>query len=298
MIELDKVNWKETEDGRWLAYQEDGTQITGWLHDLQRDTWFWCYSDDVAKGWFKDSDGRWYYFFPEQCVDYNRQMYKGEMKTGWLQDKGKWYYLSPFGSPIQGIYRGMMLQSITETIDNVDYTFGVDGSWIEPNNGISNKCAEFIGSWEGFYSKAYADPYYGTNVKAYWTIGYGTCYCVKPEAFSNGLNSTCTKEQALEWLKEEANKCYFKIKKVAKDKGLELNEDQLSALTSFSYNCGTSALFGSTLWRNICNGVRDENTIKNNFCAWSMANGQRSEGLYRRRVREANMFLYGTYENN
>ena len=29
MIELDKVNWKETEDGRWLAYQEDGTQITG-----------------------------------------------------------------------------------------------------------------------------------------------------------------------------------------------------------------------------------------------------------------------------
>lgn len=297
MLELSRINWKQTDDGKWLAYDENGNQITGWLHDINRDSWYFCYSDDIATGWMKDIDERWYYFFPEQCLDYNKEMYRGEMKTGWLKDGDKWYYLLPWTNFNIELYKGQMLLDTTEEIDNVEYSFDKNGSLID-NSGISDKCAEFIASFEGFYSKAYADPYYGANVKSYWTIGYGTCYCVHPEAFLDGLNSTITKEKALELLKDEANKCYQKIISNLKSKEIKLNEDELSALVSFAYNCGTSALFGSTLYKNICAGITDENTIKANFTAWSKANGQISEGLYKRRVREVDIFLYGTYKNN
>ena len=109
MKELKNIKWKETKEGKWLAFDDCGNQITGWLHDLNRDTWYFCYSDDAATGWMKDTDGRWYYFFDKQCVDYNRQMYKGEMKTGWLKDNGKWYYLVTKSSPSMGLYKGQML---------------------------------------------------------------------------------------------------------------------------------------------------------------------------------------------
>ncbi|APF21084.1 lysozyme [Clostridium butyricum] len=297
MLELSKIDWKKTNDNKWIAYDENGNQITGWLHDTTRDTWYFCYSDDIATGWMKDNDGRWYYFFSEQCIDYNNQMYRGEMKVGWLKESNKWYYLLPWTNSNMGLYKGQMIFDTTEEIDNVEYSFNKDGSLIE-NIGISDRSTEFIASWEGFYPKAYADPYYGASVQSYWTIGYGTCYCIHPEAFQNGLNSTITKEYALELLKDEANKCYEKIVSNLQSRGIALNEDKLSSLTSFSYNCGTSALFGSTLYKNICAGITDENTIKNNFTAWSKANGQTSEGLYRRRVKEANIFLYGIYENN
>ena len=64
------------------------------------------------------------------------------------------------------------------------------------------------------------------------------------------------------------------------------------------YNIGESGLLGSTLFKNICNGVTDKDTICSNFLAWSNGGGHRIEGLYRRRCKEANMFLYGDYTGN
>lgn len=298
MTEISNINWKQTDDGRWLAYDENNLQIIGWVHQSSDDKWFYCYSDDIAKNWFKDSDGRWYYFSPCQQVTYGHQYYVGEMMVNWVEIEDKWYYLIPNSIPSEGLYRGQTLINTTEEIDGVNYNFNTSGEWVEDEEGVSDKCAEFIGSWEGFYSKAYADPYYGSSVQAYWTIGFGTCYCVHPEAFPNGLNSTITREYALELLKDEANKCYFKIVADLKSKGVTLNSDQISSLVSFSYNCGISALFGSSLYKNICNGVIDENTIMNCFRMWNKANGQYSNGLDRRRIREANIFSKGIYENN
>ncbi|BCZ47212.1 hypothetical protein psyc5s11_32790 [Clostridium gelidum] len=57
-------------------------------------------------------------------------------------------------------------------------------------------------------------------------------------------------------------------------------------------------LLGSTLYRNVCNGVRDINTITSNFVAWSNGGGKRIEGLYRRRNKEVDMFLNADYTEN
>lgn len=45
-------------------------------------------------------------------------------------------------------------------------------------------------------------------------------------------------------------------------------------------------------------GVKDSATITANFQAWSNGGGQRIEGLYRRRTKEAAMFLNGDYTGN
>ncbi len=57
-------------------------------------------------------------------------------------------------------------------------------------------------------------------------------------------------------------------------------------------------ILGSTLYKNVCAGIRDKNTITSNFQAWSNCGGKRIEGLYRRRTKEAAMFLNGDYTGN
>jgi lysozyme len=52
-------------------------------------------------------------------------------------------------------------------------------------------------------------------------------------------------------------------------------------------------VLGSTLYKNVCAGVRDVATITANFTAWSKAGGQTLAGLLRRRQDEAKMF-FGT----
>jgi len=67
-----------------------------------------------------------------------------------------------------------------------------------------------------------------------------------------------------------------------------------------AYNIGETGLLGSTLFKNICNGNFDEDTIKTNFLAWHKSNGNVSleKGLLRRRLSEFNLFMYGDYTGN
>lgn len=147
------------------------------------------------------------------------------------------------------------------------------------NKLVSQKCVEFIKEFEGFYPKAYLCPAF------VWTIGYGT---TNPEYVKR---ETCTKEEATMWLMEEIEEKAKYVKKDLDSKGVVLNQNEMDALVSFAYNCGTGGLLNSTLYKNICKGIRDSKTITENFQAWSNANGKRLEGLFRRRTREAEMFL-------
>lgn len=257
--------------------------------------WKWCLEDDNQKlltGWQRIGD-YWYY------LNVN-----GAMATGWLKDtNGKWYYLDENGHMLTG----------WQKIQNKDYCFALDGSlyiscttpdgYVVDSNGVwqdsilSNEGAEFIGSWEGLYLKAYEDPYYIGN-QLWWTIGYGTTYAVTPSAFPNGLDSTCTKEQAIGWLKDEAKNCAETIKSALDSAGVTLTQNELDACISFAYNCGTGALLGSTFWRNVIAGVRDVSIITTNLQAWSKANGVTSAGLLKRRLSEASLFLNGDYTGN
>ena len=90
----------------------------------------------------------------------------------------------------------------------------------------------------------------------------------------------------------------YKIKTNLTNKGIVLSSHQMDALSSFSFNCGVNALFGSSLYKYIIQGGTDANKIKTYFRMWNKANGQVSKGLDRRRIAEAEMFSYGVYNNN
>ena len=250
---------------KWCVEGEDGKVLKGWYQD--NDNWYYLNDEGIMQtGWIKDKDGRWYY------LDSN-----GAMKTGWLKDKDKWYYLEPNSTG----YKGSMYCNETYTIDGKSYKFNSSGAWIE-DSLVSDNLIEFIKSYEGFSSSAYVCP---SGVK---TIGYGT---TRTEYVNKG---TCTKEEATAWLKEDINT----FAKAIKDKEISFKQCEFDALVSFAYNCGTGALFGSTLWKNVIAGVRDSNTITGNFQAWCNGSNGRLEGSYRRRTKEANMFLYADYTGN
>lgn len=229
--------------------------------------WQYCLLDEGAgnllTGWQK-VEGQWYFINPN-----------GTMLTGWLQYKNKWYYLNASGATSC---------DCVQTIKDKEYKFDSNGALIETL--VSDACIDFIKSWEGYYGTPYRDEV------GVLTLGYG----MTGEEIA-GI-SEITEEQATSMLKDWINNKYAPVIKADLDnKGIDLTQNEFDALVSFAYNCGTGGLLNSTLYKRICQGVRDNSLIAN-FQAWSSGGGQRIEGLYRRRTKEAAMFLNGDYTGN
>lgn len=241
----------------------------GWFK--KDNNWYYYKEDKKQTGWIKDTDGRWYYL----------QANTGIMQTGWIKYKGKDCYLAEKAS---GPFKeGQAYQNVTVAFDGVSYKFDNDCYATKViNNLVSNSLIEFIKSYEGYSNKVYKCS---AGVS---TIGYGT---TRKECVVKG---TCTKEQATQWLKEDIEV----VAKAIKDKNVSLKQHEFDALVSFAYNCGAGALFGSTLWKNVKAGVRTESLIKSYFQAWCYGGGKKIPGLYNRRTKEANMFLYADYTWN
>lgn len=145
---------------------------------------------------------------------------------------------------------------------------------------VSKQCVDFVKRFEGFYPK----PYY--DIVGVKTLGYGMT-----GKEIEGLNYV-TEQQATKMLEDLLNNKYaVPIKQDLNSKGIKLNQNQFDALVSMAYNVGVGGVLGSTLYKNICAGVRDKETITANFKAWSKAGGQTVAGLLRRRTEEAEMFF-------
>lgn len=254
---------------KWCATDNNGKVIKGWCQD--KGEWYFLNDNGIMQtGWIKDKD-KWYYL--------NEQ---GAMVTGWIQLNSIWYYLEPSSNG----YMGSCYVDCTATIDGKEYSFDKDGHMLETSL-VSEECIDFIKSWEGFYSEPYFDC---VGVK---TIGFG----LTGEEIQ-GLTSI-TEEQASTMLKEWINNKYANVIKTDLDsKGITLKQNEFDALVSFTYNCGTGALLSSTLYKNVCKGIRDSDTILSNFQSWSNGNGKRIEGLYRRRTKEAAIFISADYTGN
>lgn len=261
---------------KWCLEENNNVLLIGW--QKIGDYWYYLNSNGTMQtGWYQDANLKWYYFNDN-----------GQMATGWLQIGDSWYYLYESTDATQGEYIGTTAYSCTKTINNKSYTFNVDGAMQESSTSlVSDACIDFIKSWEGYYSTPYIDC---VGVK---TLGYG----MTGEEIES--ISKVTEEQATSMLKEWVNNKYAPIVKSDLDsKGVILVPNEFDALVSFAYNCGTGGLLGSTLYKNIVSGVKDSATITSNFQAWSSGGGRRIEGLYRRRTKEAAMFLSGDYTGN
>ncbi|MFE4107853.1 lysozyme [Almyronema epifaneia] len=130
-----------------------------------------------------------------------------------------------------------------------------------------------IKSFEGLRLKAYQDAV------GIWTIGYGTTQGVTP-----GME--ITQAQAEQFLRRDVNKFEQAVQEGVT---VPINENQFSALVSFTYNVGSGAFRSSTLLRllnqNDIQGAADQ------FPRWNRAGGRVLDGLTRRRNAERSLFL-------
>lgn len=131
----------------------------------------------------------------------------------------------------------------------------------------NQKGIDLIKSFEGCSLVAYKCP---ANV---WTIGYG-----HTQGVTEGMS--ISQSQAEQYLKEDL----AKYEKYVEDTKLVLNENQFSALVSFTYNCGNG-----NLKKLIANRTLPE--IAEAILLYRKANGVVLNGLVRRRKAERELFL-------
>ena len=130
--------------------------------------------------------------------------------------------------------------------------------------------------FEGFSIKVYIDAG-GTP-----TIGYG-------RTDIKSMDETTTKEKEDLWLYKKVNNIYEHVKiKMVEKWHYNVNENQLLALTDFTYNLGIGNLNKLT-----DNGQRDIPTIADKILLYNKCNGKELKGLTKRRQWEHDLFTSG-----
>ena len=151
---------------------------------------------------------------------------------------------------------------------------------------LSDKGAEFIGSFEGFSATLYNDP------AGHCTIGYGhlvhlgNCDGTEPPEFKKGI----TKRRAAQLLREDARAVQKTIEEAV---GVELSQAQFDALVSFCFNVGSGNFRASTLLKKLNAG--NARAVPSELNRWVFAGGKKLEGLVRRRRAEGRLFATGRY---
>lgn len=139
---------------------------------------------------------------------------------------------------------------------------------------INAEGLRLLKDWEGCRLKAYMD---GGGI---WTIGWGHT----GSGVKEGLVWTQAECDAA--LERDLNNVGAAV--TGATKGVNLNENQFSALVCFAYNVGTGAFKTSTLLAMIRAGKLDEALYQ--FKRWNKINGKVSKGLTARRQAEAELF--------
>lgn len=155
-----------------------------------------------------------------------------------------------------------------------------------PARRINAKGLELVKYFEDFFPNAY-QCYSGV-----WTIGWGCTEGIKP-----GME--ITKQQGEEMLKKELNKFETGVTKLVK---VKLNDDQFSALVSFTYNIGLGGggkggFAESTLLKLLNESNYQE--AADWFLPWNKGGKDSLDvllGLARRRRAERSLFLGESWE--
>ena len=121
---------------------------------------------------------------------------------------------------------------------------------------VSQDCIQLVKYFEGFEDTAYLCP---ANV---WTIGYGRTRNVKE---GDKITEVQAERDLLEELEEFKHQVLDSVK-------VELKQNELDALTSWTYNLGVGNLKSSTLLKKLNAGNKDE--VPAEIVRWNKANGK------------------------
>lgn len=139
---------------------------------------------------------------------------------------------------------------------------------------INNNGLLLIKSFEGLRLKAYRDAV------GIWTIGYGTTRGVQPDM-------SISEAEAEQFMRDDLIRFEQAINSAI---SVPVNDNQFSALVSFTYNVGSGAFRDSTLLKRL-NGRQDIRKTADEFPRWNKAGGRVLHGLTRRRHAERALFL-------
>ena len=132
----------------------------------------------------------------------------------------------------------------------------------------NKKGVALIKKWEGYRDKAYI------CAGGVCTIGYG-------HTQNTELGTTCTKEQAEQWLIEDIERAEKQVEKY--DNTYHFTDNEFSALVSFVFNIGN-------INQLTANGKRSREEIKKAWLRYNKANGKTLDGLKKRRADELQLF--------
>ena len=118
------------------------------------------------------------------------------------------------------------------------------------------------------------------------TIGYGNCYYLNGKKVTL-LDKPITELEAFEMFKAIADKFADKVSKLVT---APIDQSQLNALVSLTYNIGPANFQKSTLLRKV-NFNHNDPTIRAEFLKWNKAGGQVLKGLTIRRKAEADIYF-------
>lgn len=144
---------------------------------------------------------------------------------------------------------------------------------------INKQTVDLVKQFEGLKLKAYLCP---ANV---WTIGYGNTFYQNGTKVKRG--DIITQAQAEELLKSTLAFFAFKVQPLVTK---PVNDNQFGALVSFAYNCGVTALGGSTLLKKVNLNPNDD-SIGLEFMKWVKAKGVVLPGLVKRRQAEKELYF-------
>lgn len=138
---------------------------------------------------------------------------------------------------------------------------------------------QLIKDYEGISLTAYQDAV------GIWTIGYGMTHYPDGTAVKQG--DVITEQQADNDFSVLADQFAAQVNPLIHS---SVNDNQFSALVSFTYNLGTGALSTSTLLKKV-NADPDDPTIRDEFMKWVYAGGVKLQGLVNRRDSEADLYF-------
>ena len=144
-------------------------------------------------------------------------------------------------------------------------------------SNASHACEEFIKDYETFRNTAYDDGY------GHLTIGYGHVISADENLV------VITEQKAEELFNEDMQAAETLVNNTSNNREALWNQQEFDSFVSLAFNAGTDALI--SVMESIINGEEP----RKSFLKIIHSNGQNSEGLYRRRMDEADIFIDGTY---
>ncbi|MBP01467.1 MAG: hypothetical protein CMM25_01460 [Rhodospirillaceae bacterium] len=148
------------------------------------------------------------------------------------------------------------------------------GDGVAESGGSDQSTEDFIASFENVSDQQTFKAYWDTD---HWSIGFGSR--------AKSKNETITLEQAKARLSEDTSNFKNIVTSAAERYGYDWNLDQISALTSFTYNLGAS-----NLEKLLDGGSRGDEEISNMILEYNKADGEVLPGLVKRRKAEAALF--------